>query len=49
MSTKTKRILLLALVVAYVVSPADFMAGPFDDLFVLLIGMLTDGKLKKNG
>lgn len=47
MSPKTKRILLAALVIAYVVSPADFMAGPFDDIFVLLLGMLTNGKLKK--
>ena len=47
MSAKTKKILLLALVIAYVVSPADFMAGPFDDLFVMLLGALANSKLKK--
>lgn len=45
MTAKTKKILLLALVIAYVVSPADFMAGPFDDLFVMLLGALANSKL----
>ena len=47
MTAKTKKILHLALVIAYVVSPADFMAGPFDDLLVMLLGMLANGQLKK--
>ena len=47
MTAKTKKILLLALVIAYVVSPADFMAGPFDDLFVMLLGALASSKLQK--
>ena len=42
MTAKTKKILLLALV-----SPADFMAGPFDDLFVMLLGALANSKLQK--
>ncbi len=48
MSVKTKKILLVALVIAYVLSPADFMTGPFDDVFVVLLGMLANGKLKKS-
>lgn len=47
MTAKTKKILLLALVIAYVASPADFMAGPFDDLFVMLLGALANSKLQK--
>lgn len=47
MTAKTKKILLLALVIAYVVSPADFMAGPLDDLFVMLLGALANSKLQK--
>lgn len=47
MTAKTKKILLLALVIAYVVSPADFMVGPFDDLFVMLLGTLANSKLQK--
>ena len=47
MNTRTHRILLLVLVIAYVVSPADFMGGPFDDLLVMLLGALANGRLKK--
>lgn len=48
MNTRTKKIVLVALVIAYVISPVDFMAGPFDDFLVMLIGMLANGKLKKS-
>ncbi|MDO4281616.1 MAG: hypothetical protein Q4C56_08300 [Peptococcaceae bacterium] len=47
MNAKTKKLLLVILVVFYVVSPADFAAGPFDDIVVMLLGMLANGKLKK--
>lgn len=38
------KILLIALVVGYVVSP-DIMPGPIDDILVMLLGMAAQKKL----
>ena len=38
------KILLIALVVSYVVSP-DIMPGPIDDILVMLLGMAAQKKL----
>lgn len=47
MNDRLKKILLLALVVGYVLSPADALPGPVDDLLVMLLGMFANGKLKR--
>ena len=36
--------ILIILVVAYIISPADFMVGPIDDIIVALIGACCMGK-----
>jgi len=35
---KIIKLVVLGLVIAYVVSPVDFMPGPIDDVIVLLMG-----------
>lgn len=35
----TVKIILVALVILYVVSPLDFAPGPIDDILVVLLGM----------
>lgn len=47
MNNRLKKILLVALVIGYVLSPADAMPGPIDDLIVMLLGMFANGKLSR--
>ena len=36
------------LIAAYVISPADAIPGPLDDLVIMLLGMAANKKLNKN-
>lgn len=46
MNNKSKKKLLIVLVLLYVISPVDFLTGPVDDLFIMILGMIMNGKLK---
>lgn len=39
------KVLLLVIIAVYVISPADFLPGPVDDVIVLLLGLLSQKKL----
>jgi len=39
---------LIIAVVAYVLSPADAIPGPIDDIVIMLLGMAANKKLNKN-
>lgn len=38
------KVLLVLLVIAYIVSPVDFMPGPIDDIIVILLGVAAEKK-----
>lgn len=49
MSERLKKIILSIIVLAYIISPVDFMPGFLgDDAIVAIIGYLLNNKLSKN-
>lgn len=38
------KVLLVLLVIAYIVSPVDFMPGPIDDIIVIMLGVAAEKK-----
>lgn len=46
MTSRSKKKMLIVLVLLYVISPVDFLNGPIDDLFIMILGMIMNGKLK---
>lgn len=46
MNSSNKKKLLIVLVLLYVISPVDLLTGPIDDLFIMILGMIMNGKLK---
>lgn len=45
---KLMKLGLFILIAAYVISPADAIPGPLDDLVIMLLGMAANKKLNKN-
>ena len=41
---KGKRILIIILTIAYVISPLDLFPGPVDDVIVAILGILTSSQ-----
>ncbi len=48
MNSSLMKGILIAAVIAYIVSPVDIAPGPVDDLIVLLIGIAARKKLISN-
>lgn len=49
--SKMNKLLKVAMVIAiaaYVISPADIMGGPVDDIILMLLGVVANKKLNKN-
>ena len=48
MSTETlSRGIILAIVIAYVISPVDMLPGPIDDIIVMILGHISRKMLER--
>jgi len=45
---KFVKIAMTVAIAAYVISPADIIGGPFDDILLMLLGVAANKKLNKN-
>lgn len=44
---KLLKVVMLIAVIGYVISPADAVPGPVDDLIVMLLGIMANKKINK--